>query len=474
MICYHGAPMKDVMLIVDDEEDIHDSLHMAFAGDYEVLLASSAEEALSICKVNTPDVVLLDICLPGMNGIECLKAMRSAFGYDSAVIMITAREDVSTVVEAMKEGAFDYIVKPINLTSLELVLERALETVRLRKEVAALKKSRLDEINVTLIGESHSLEAIVDLVDKVGKSPDTPVLIVGESGTGKDVVAQLVHYRSVNFAMPFISINCGAITPELAESELFGHEPGAFTGAREKGKEGLVEQARGGTLFLDEVVELPLSTQVKLLKFLEDKSFYRVGGTKKIEVQTRIIAACNSNIEEEVKEGRFRQDLYYRLNVVKIELPPLRERPDDIIPLAKYFLDLFNRKLGKRFFGISREAEMGLKQYHWPGNVRELRNIFERIALLEEGPYVETAYLRTIRSKAEGSPAVPFARKTDLDSKPLLPDDGVDLDRLIVNLMREAIKRHPDNMAAAARLLKLDPRIFRYKAKKLGLDKDEI
>ncbi|MBE9569362.1 MAG: sigma-54-dependent Fis family transcriptional regulator, partial [Proteobacteria bacterium] len=323
--------------IVDDEVTIREGITMALEADYRVEAFSTAETAIDAMKNDPPDLVLLDIGLPGMNGIEALRTIKNLYP-DILVVMITAYEDVNTVISAMKLGAYDYVVKPIYMDGLEVTIRNALETVRLRKEVQILQERYLKQNLPCFIGESNAIHDVMEFVGMVAKSPDTPILILGETGTGKELIASAIHFRSPNFKGPLMTVNCAAIPKDLVESELFGYEKGAFSGASASGKKGLVEDAANGTLFLDEVGDLSLEAQAKLLRFLEEGEFYRIGGTKKLQVQTRVVSATNKDLDSMIEKGLFRNDLYFRLGVIKVQIPSLNERPDDILPLAKHFL----------------------------------------------------------------------------------------------------------------------------------------
>ncbi len=373
--------------IVDDEVTIREGISLLLGGKYRVRAFPDAETALDALRDQAPDLVLLDVCLPGMNGIDALKEMKR-LRPDLAVIVITAYDDVQSVVSAMKNGAFDYMVKPIQPETLDVTVVNALETVRLKKEVRELQEHALRENMPMFIGKSDSIQDAMEIVDAVAKSPDTPVLVIGETGTGKELIAGAIHFHSPNFRGPFVCVNCAAIPRELIESELFGYEKGAFTGAGPKGKKGLVEQAAGGTLFLDEVGDLSVEAQAKLLRFLEAGEFFRVGGTRALNVRVRIVSATNKDIAGLISAGSFREDLYYRLAVVKVAVPSLNERREDILPIAEHFLVEYSRKFGKPFTSFSGESREALKTHRWKGNVRELRNVIERAVLIGKGPEV--------------------------------------------------------------------------------------
>ncbi|MEW6501566.1 MAG: sigma-54 dependent transcriptional regulator [Thermodesulfobacteriota bacterium] len=460
--------MEYMIFIVDDEETIREGVALALAGEYGVRSFADAESALAAVAEGVPDLVLLDVGLPGMSGIAALERLRALAG-DVLVVMITAYEDVATVVAAMKLGAYDYVLKPLQMASLAATVERALGSIRLRKEVRELQEKSLREQMPCCIGESEALEDVMEFVAAVAKSPDTPVLIVGETGTGKELVASAIHYRSPNFAGPFVAVNCAALPRELIESELFGYEKGAFSGASPQGKKGLIEAATGGTLFLDEVGDLSLEAQAKLLRFLESGEFFRVGGTEVVRVRTRLVSATNQQPEELIGTGRFRKDLYYRLGVVRVRVPALAERPGDILPLARYFLDLFNRKFGKAITGFTREAEASLLAHRWSGNVRELRNLVECGVLVGKGAELTAVDLGFGPGSVTAASPAPAGLREQL---PPLTNDGLDLEatlRAIEALYcREAMRLAGGNESQAARLLRLNHHTFRYRRKKLA------
>jgi two-component system response regulator AtoC len=445
--------------VVDDEETIREGITMALEADYQMEAFSTAEIAIDTMKKNPPDLVLLDIGLPGMNGIEALRTIKNQFP-DILVVIITAFEDISTVISAMKLGAYDYVVKPIYMDGLEVTIRNALETVRLRKEVQILQERYLKENLPCFIGESNAIHDVMEFVGMVAKSPDTPILILGETGTGKELIASAIHFRSPNFKGPLMTVNCAAIPKDLVESELFGYEKGAFSGASASGKKGLVEDAAN-------------EAQAKLLRFLEEGEFYRIGGTKKLQVQTRVVSATNKDLDSMIEKGLFRNDLYFRLGVIKVQIPSLNERPDDILPLAKHFLSEFNHKFDKSFTGLSLQAENALMAYRWTGNVRELKNIIERATLIGKGPELrvedlgigelgrDEADLR--QSKIRGpEPETPF---------PLIPPAGIDLNAVQKSFekfyIEEAYKMAGGNETKAAKLLNINHHTFRYRRKKL-------
>jgi DNA-binding NtrC family response regulator len=454
------------IFVIDDEKTITNGITMALEGDYRITSFSSAEPAIEALKEDCPDLILLDIGLPGMNGIEALRQIKSVLP-DILVIMITAYEDVDTVIAAMKLGAYDYVVKPLHMDGLEVTIRNALDSIRLKKEIRQLQEKHLKENIPCFISESNAIQEVMDFVQMVAKSPDTPVLIMGETGTGKELIASAIHYNSPNFKAPFAIVNCAAIPKDLIESELFGYEKGAFSGAGASGKKGLIEESANGTLFLDEVGDLSLEAQAKLLRFLELGEFYRVGGTKKFQIKTRVISATNKDLDQMIKEKKFRKDLYFRLGVIKVKVPSLNQRPNDIIPLAKYFLQEFNNKFGKKFRSISREAEQALLAHNWTGNVRELKNLIEGAVLIGKGPQLtpQQLGLEEHRVPAESVPA-------DLETRGLkIPPEGLNLNEQLQAIERHyielAFKMASGNESKAARLLKLNHHTYRYRRKKL-------
>ena len=456
------------LFIVDDEDTIRRTLTIALEGRYRLADFPDAESAVAAVRVDPPDLILLDLGLPGMSGIEAIPVLR-AITQEVLIIVITAYEDVKSVVSAMKSGAYDYVVKPLDIDTLEMSIGNALESIRLKKEVQALQERYLRENLPCFIGESNTIRDVMEFVGLLARSPDTPVLILGETGTGKELIASAIHYRSPNFRGPLIGVNCAAIPRELIESELFGYEKGAFSGASVAGKKGMVEQAEGGTLFLDEIGDLSPEAQAKLLRFLEEGEYYRVGGTRKLTVRARVVSATNKNLQELIGKGLFREDLYYRLAVARVELPSLTERQDDILPIALHFLLEFNRKFGRSFRGISREAREALMRYRWKGNVRELRNFVERGVLVGKGPEL------TREDLGLGEADVSAGRDTTAEEilHPLLPPEGLDLgmahESLDRHLFREALRVTGGNETQAAQRLRINYSTFRYRRRKLGL-----
>jgi DNA-binding NtrC family response regulator len=454
--------------IVDDESTVREGIGGYLASSYQVETFAAAEPALEAVRQNAPDLVLLDIGLPGMNGIDALREMKSLWP-DLQVVMITAYEDIDTVVSAMKLGAYDYVVKPIHMDSLELSVENAIEAVKLRKEVQLLQERYLRENIPCFIAESDAIQDVMDFIGMVAKSPDTPILIMGETGTGKELIASAIHCRSPNFKGRLVTVNCAAIPKDLIESELFGYEKGAFSGARGSGKKGLIEDAQDGTLFLDEVGDLSLEAQSKLLRFLEQGTFYRVGGVEQLRVETRVVSATNKNLEQMIEEGTFRKDLYFRLGVVKVNVPSLNERREDILPLAKYFLYEFSRKFNKKFRGLSAAAGEALLNHRWVGHIRELRNLLERAVLVGQGPELDVEDLGI----TGGERTDPANKSEGERVLPPLSSAGVDLSDIEESIERyyiqEALKIAKGNESEAARLLHINHHTFRYRKKKLKI-----
>jgi len=444
------------LLIVDDEDLIRWSLKERLQSDgYDILEAATGASALEQFRDGV-DLVLLDYRLPDTDGLSVLRELKR-MDPDALVVLLTSLVSVETAVEAMKLGAFHFANKPFDVDEVAATVARALETTRLRREVRQLRENAARPYSLrAIVGESATMEDLRQMVAKVAASPASTVLLTGESGTGKDLVAKTVHYSSARAARPFMNITCSALPEHLLESELFGHERGAFTDARQQ-KRGLLESADGGTVFLDEIGEMVPALQAKLLRFLEEKSFKRVGGAADIRVDVRVVAATNRNLEEHVAKGGFRSDLYYRLNVLPIRLPALREHADDVPALANYFVDAFNTEFKKRIHGVSPAATTLLKDYGWPGNVRELRNVVERAMLLTEGDRLDVKDFGALTAGLTGGD--PFE----------LPAGGVDLEDLERRLVVQALRRSNGNQTKAGALLGLNRDQIRYRIEKFGL-----
>jgi two-component system response regulator AtoC len=446
------------VLVVDDEQLIRWSLNDRLSAiGYRVVEADTAAAALER-HAEGVDLVLLDYKLPDGDGLEVLRKIKKA-DPDTLVILLTAFSSVDMAVDAMKSGAYHYANKPFNLDEIALLVEKALETTRLRREVRSLRASQAKPYSVDrIVGQSKAISDAKALLQKVATSPASTVLLTGESGTGKDLAAKVLHYASDRAARPFMNITCSALPEQILESELFGHERGAFTDARQQ-KRGLLESADGGTVFLDEIGEMAPALQAKLLRVLEEKTFKRVGGVVDIKVDVRVIAATNRQLEDEVKKGRFREDLYYRLNVLPIVLPPLRARADDIPALVHYFVDSYNTEFRKRVRGVTDDAMRRLKAYGWPGNIRELRNAIERAMLLVEGNELTADQFPVLTSAPRLTEAVE------------LPPTGVDLEELERSLVIQALERSAWNQTKAATLLGLNRDQIRYRIEKFKLER---
>jgi DNA-binding NtrC family response regulator len=454
------------LFIVDDEEIARAGIALALKKTYNVDGYGTAEDAIDALREKQPDLILLDIGLPGMSGIEALQIIKTDYP-DILVIMITAYEDVQTVVSAMKLGAYDYIVKPLDMNGLIITVRNALETIALKKEIQVLQQQYVKQNLPVIVGESQPIREIMQIVSMVAQSADTPVLITGETGSGKELIAQTIHYKSPNFKGPLITVNCAAIPKELIESELFGYEKGAFSGAH-AAKAGLVEEAVDGTLFLDEVGDLSAEAQAKLLRFLESGEYFRVGGTRRLQVQTRVISATNRDLIAMAREGAFRMDLYYRLAVLKIEVPSLNERQGDILPIARFFLEKFTKKFGKAYTGLSPEAIEALEKFNWTGNVRELRNMIERAVLLGSGTLLNLDQLGMQANGPARQVCPPPSDHGEL--LPPLSAGGIDLPSIIQSIekkyFQQALELAGGNTSKAAKMLNFSRDKFRYRLKK--------
>ncbi|HEX6505970.1 MAG TPA: sigma-54 dependent transcriptional regulator [Terriglobales bacterium] len=469
---------SDKILVVDDERLVRWSLRQKCEEwGYQVLEAEAGEPGLKVAQRESPDLVLLDVRLPDIGGLEVLDQLKKN-GDARAVIMITADPQLDDVKAALKLGAYDFVGKPIDFDELNVTVKNALETTRLRSEVQSLRGEMRRRTGYhEVVGSSPKMTELMSFVRKVAASEATTILIQGESGTGKDLIAKAIHYESSRADRPFIAINCSAIPETLMEAELFGHEKGAFTDAKQM-KKGLFEMADGGTLFLDEIGELSPLLQAKLLRVLEDQVIRRVGGVRDMQVDVRVIAASNRDLEKAVREGHFRQDLYYRLAVIAIFIPPLRERKEDILPLVDFFVERYNRKFKKSVRGISEETRRRLLSHDWPGNVRELKNSIERAMILEDEPLLRPVYLPFSVSESGGLTA--FERSAPGDGAQSLPngrslprlyipEGGTSLEEVERSMVELAMRQANSNQTHAARLLDISRDALRYKLKKFGL-----
>jgi two-component system response regulator AtoC len=473
---------RDKVLIVDDEKLVRWSLRQKCEEwGYQTVEAEDGKTALKVAHAESPDLVLLDVRLPDLGGLEVLQQLKQN-GDARAVIMITADPRLDDVKAALKLGAYDFVGKPIDFDELAVTTKNALEATKLKTEVEELRgqvrrKTGYHEV----IAVSKKMIELMGFVRKVAASEATTILIQGESGTGKDLIAKAIHYESSRTQKPFVAINCSAIPEMLMEAELFGHERGAFTDAKQM-KKGLFEVADEGTLFLDEIGELSPLLQAKLLRVLEDQVIRRVGGTKDMQVDVRVIAASNRDLEKAVREGQFRQDLYYRLAIISIFLPPLRERKEDILPMVEFFIERYNRRFKKAIRGITEDSRKLLLSHDWPGNVRELKNAIERAMILEDADALRPSYLpfsvgrgpngMTAFEAVGGETGPPLASGRSLP-RLSIPEGGTSLEEVERALVEMAMRQANNNQTHAARLLDISRDALRYKLKKFGLMRAE-
>jgi DNA-binding NtrC family response regulator len=447
-----------VILIVDDEENQRNILKTILDDEgYETFVAPSGEDGLKIVNDMKPDVVLTDLKMEGMDGIEFIELLPDEPFRPPAIVM-TAFGTISSAVDAIKKGAFDYLTKPLDEDVLLITVRRAVEKAELLKENLQLQKALFERFKIEgIVGHSGKMVDAVEIMKKVSSSPVT-VLILGESGTGKELAARAIHYNSPRRAKPFVAVNCAAIPENLIESELFGHEPGAFTGATSRSI-GLFEAANNGTIFLDEIGDLPLLTQSKILRVLQDREIRRLGRRESVKMNVRIIAATNKDLNKEIANKTFREDLYYRLKVITIDLPPLRERREDIPELVSFFIRKYNQEFGKRLKGIEENALKALREYHWPGNIRQLESVIERAVLMCGTPQIG---VKDIKSELRY-----FQEKgiPDFD----LPDEGINVEELEKDLLRKAMQKANGVAAKAAKLLGMSYKTFWYRWEKLNL-----
>lgn len=453
------------ILIVDDEEIITDSLSNFLTNKgYYITTAESLSEAEKALKKEPFDLILLDLKLPDGQGIELLDII-SKEKEKPLVIMMTAYCTISDAVTAIKKGAYDFIQKPFRAKDIEIIIKIALDTKRLDREIREIQRVNAEKYGIkNIIGKSEKMGEIFKVVTKVAAKGGNSVLILGESGVGKELIAKAIHYESNRSIWPFVAINCSSIPANLLESELYGYEKGAFTDAKDK-KIGLIEKANKGSLFLDEIGDMNYELQSKLLRTLEDRHIRRLGGTTDIPIDVQLIAATNQNLEKLVQEGKFRKDLYFRLKVLDINVPPLRERKDDILLLAKYFLVQFNNQFGKNIKGFTKEAERLLENYDYPGNVRELKNIIEKICLLEDTEIIDVHHLPYEVSKkypTKSIEGINFSEAYEMGLEKFIEN----IEKVII---KDALKRCNNNKSEAAKLLSMDRSTLRYKIKQYNL-----
>jgi len=458
-----GEPMRPSILIVDDDEVMQETLSEVLRKKgYEIFSVGSGNGALSVIKKNIIDLVLLDMRLPDVDGLEVLKKIKE-FDTEILVIMMTAYSDVQTAVSAMKSGAYHYINKPFELEELKLMIEKGLETKSLINEVRRLHRQQKEEgQNSHIFGASPQIQYVRELIAMISKTHKTSVLIQGESGTGKELAANAIHYNSKRNGRPLMKINCSAIPDSLLESELFGYEKGAFTDAKNT-KKGLFELADGGTVFLDEIGDMKPFLQSKILRVLENQTFMRVGGERELKVDIRIIAATNKDLEGLVREGLFRKDLYYRLKVMVVEMPPLRDRVEDILLLLNLVIEENNKEHGKNIKGFTEEARRLLTQYHWPGNVRELRNVIERAMILTDADFMTPKQLPFEMRQADkyGGGKMQAESFEDTNDMSLEHTEKIHLSRILM--------RFEWNKSKASKALGISRATLRAKIKKYGI-----
>jgi two-component system, NtrC family, response regulator AtoC len=452
------------ILLVDDEEPIREAMLLLLkAADYRTTACASGQEALQILANEQFDIVITDLFLPDITGIDILTKAKGLFP-TLEVILITGHASAETAVRAMKEGAFDYITKPLNFEELRMILAKAVEKQRLLSENVYLKKQLRDKYEFSnIIGNSPAMQKVFSRISKVIKT-DSTILILGESGTGKELIAKAIHSNGTRRDKPFIAVHCGAIPENLLESELFGHTRGSFTGAV-RDKMGKFEAANHGTIFLDEIATLPMHLQIKLLRVLQEQEVERVGSNRPIKLDVRIISACNVDLDEEVKKGTFRDDLFYRLNVIPVTLPPLRERVEDILPLVRHFLAKYCKEMGRPLMYIAKDVLMALETYKWPGNVRELENVVERTVALTEGEQITLSDLPSNITRA-------YSDQEEIPTR--ITSRGVDMVKVLCEIERkmiiDALSLSDGVKARAAALLNLNRTTLVEKMRRLGMD----
>jgi len=451
------------ILIVDDEKNLRWAIKRALTSqNFIIHEAENGVQGVEIFRELHPDLVLMDVRMPVMDGMEALEEMKK-INIQTPIIMITAHGTMESAIEAMKKGALDYISKPFDIDELKITIEKALNIGQLRQEVSYLKEELQKTMGKPIIGSSQGLREVLNIVQRVANTNAT-VLITGESGTGKELIANLIHYNSVRRDQPYVKVNCGAIPENLIESELFGYEKGAFTGAVAR-KIGKFERAQGGTIFLDEIGELDLSMQVKLLRVLQEKEIERIGGNQTINIDVRVVAATNRDLLKMVSEGNFREDLYYRLNVIPIKNPSLRERREDIPLLAGYFIEKYSRELGRGQMSIDEDVMARLINYPWQGNIRELENVIERMVILSQGNII------TKESLPKEIAQQVFQEGEDSTARFILPEEGLSIDELEKDLIMQALQRSDYNQTKAAKLLGVSRHTLIYRMEKYNINK---
>lgn len=459
------------IVVIEDDPLVNLTVKEILSGKYNrVITYTDANQAYNELPLIGPDLVLLDIFLGPANGLDILENLRKQ-GYIMPVIMMTAFSDIKMAVRAMKLGAEDFIVKPLDLEQLEVAVDRALQNFDLRRKVDLLSEKLKEEQPNVILGESEGIRKALEIA-RIVAGADTTALIVGESGTGKELLARFIHDNSNRAKGPFVTINCGAIPRELAENELFGYEKGAFTGATEKIRPGKFEQAQHGTILFDEIAELSLELQVKLLRVLQERKYYRLGGQKEISVDVRVIASTNRDLEKLVEEGKFREDLFYRLDVAKLTLPPLRERGSDILLLATAFIKEFNKKFNKNVTGYTPEAANILQNYQWKGNIRELRNVIERIVLLETDNVITKESLHFLKPTATMTVTTdkPSIELKDGEHRLFIAKNGVTMASVLKDLIVQTLKITNGNQIKAAKILGVSRAKLRYRIEQLEIN----
>jgi two-component system response regulator AtoC len=470
--------MTESILIIDRKSQDSNALESFLTGlGFEVISASSVQEADKEFSSYQPDLTIIEYNLPDGQALDIARdKQRSTPSHP--ILIVSENASPEQAVESMKAGAFDYLGKPINFEKLRILVEKALEVVRRESHLSYYSSERQQEFGMgRIIGDCAAMKEVSRTVEVVARIPQSTVLITGESGTGKELIAHAIHYHSDQRDLPFVEINCSAMPESLLEAELFGYEKGAFTDAKSR-KKGLLEIAEGGTFFLDEIGEMTPNLQVKILKAIEERQFRRIGGVQSIKVNLRIITATNANLEELIAKGLFRKDLYYRLNVLSIHLPPLRDRGVDVLRLTRHYINLFNREYKKDIRGLTPECERLLLSYHWPGNVRELRNAIERAVLIESHEWVRPEDLHLLNSMAQHDAPESLRQSTSSPAIKsdhlIIPDEGIGLEDVERHLIKYALKRCRGNVSKAARFLRISRETLRYRLRKYEQDAESI